>query len=48
MVRLLFGISEGATVNLTHKLQNNWLLPAERGKAYGIFVGFAYLGEAWS
>ncbi len=47
LVRLLFGISEGATVNMTHKLQNNWLLPAERGKAYGIFIGFAYLGIAF-
>lgn len=46
VVRLLFGIFEGATANLTHKLQNNWLLPAERGKAYGIFIGFAYLGIA--
>lgn len=46
IIRLLFGISEGATVNMTHKLQNNWLLPAERGKAYGIFIGFAYLGIA--
>lgn len=47
VVRLLFGISEGATANLTHKLQNNWLLPAERGRAYGIFIGFAYLGIAF-
>ena len=46
-VRLLFGVSEGATANLTHKLQNNWLLPAERGRAYGIFIGFAYLGIAF-
>lgn len=47
LVRLLFGVSEGATANLTHKLQNNWLLPAERGRAYGIFIGFAYLGIAF-
>lgn len=47
VVRLLFGVSEGATANLTHKLQNNWLLPAERGRAYGIFIGFAYLGIAF-
>lgn len=46
-VRLLFGVSEGATANLMHKLQNNWLLPAERGRAYGIFIGFAYLGVAF-
>ncbi len=47
IVRLLFGLSEGATANLMHKLQNNWLLPAERGRAYGIFVGFVYLGVAF-
>jgi sugar phosphate permease len=47
IIRLLFGVSEGATVNMTHKLQNNWLLPTERGRAYGIFIGFAYLGIAF-
>lgn len=47
IVRLLFGLTEGVTVNINHKLQNNWLLPAERGRAYGIFVGFAYLGVAF-
>ncbi len=47
IVRLLFGITEGVTVNINHKLQNNWLLPAERGRAYGIFIGFAYLGVAF-
>jgi sugar phosphate permease len=47
IVRLLFGLSEGVTVNINHKLQNNWLLPAERGRAYGIFIGFAYLGVAF-
>jgi sugar phosphate permease len=47
VVRLVFGISEGLTVNINHKLQNNWLLPAERGRAYGIFIGFAYLGVAF-
>ena len=46
LVRLLFGVTEGATANLNHKLQNNWLLPEERGRAYGIFIGFAYLGVA--
>jgi len=46
VVRLLFGLSEGATANLMHKLQNNWLLPAERGRGYGIFIGFVYLGVA--
>ncbi len=47
IIRLLFGISEGATVNFTHKVQNNWLLPAERGRVYGVFIGFAYLGIAF-
>lgn len=47
IVRLLFGLSEGATANLMHKLQNNWLLPAERGRGYGIFIGFVYLGVAF-
>ena len=47
LVRLLFGVTEGATANLNHKLQNNWLLPEERGRAYGIFIGFAYLGVAF-
>ncbi len=47
VVRLLFGVTEGATANLNHKLQNNWLLPAERGRAYGVFIGFAYLGIAF-
>jgi ACS family D-galactonate transporter-like MFS transporter len=47
VVRLLFGVTEGATANLNHKLQNNWLLPAERGRAYGVFIGCAYLGIAF-
>jgi sugar phosphate permease len=47
IVRLLFGLSEGATANLMHKLQNNWLLPTERGRGYGIFIGFVYLGVAF-
>ncbi|MBK6657000.1 MAG: MFS transporter [Proteobacteria bacterium] len=46
VVRVLFGIAEGATANLMHRLQNNWLLPAERGRGYGIFIGFVYLGIA--
>ena len=46
VVRLLFGLAEGATANLMHKLQNNWLLPTERGRGYGIFIGFVYLGIA--
>ena len=46
LVRLLFGLAEGATANLMHKLQNNWLLPQERGRGYGIFIGFVYLGIA--
>ncbi len=47
LVRLLFGLAEGATANLMHKLQNNWLLPKERGRGYGIFIGFVYLGIAF-
>ena len=47
LVRLLFGLAEGATANLMHKLQNNWLLPTERGRGYGIFIGFVYLGIAF-
>lgn len=45
-VRVAFGLAEGATANLMHRLQNNWLLPAERGRGYGIFIGFVYLGIA--
>lgn len=46
IVRALFGLAEGATANLMHKIQNNWLLPNERGRGYGIFIGFIYLGVA--
>jgi len=46
LVRVLFGLAEGATANLMHRLQNNWLLPGERGRGYGIFIGFVYLGIA--
>lgn len=46
VVRVLFGLAEGATANLMHRLQNNWLLPDERGRGYGIFIGFVYLGIA--
>lgn len=46
LVRVLFGLAEGATANLMHRLQNNWLLPDERGRGYGIFIGFVYLGIA--
>ena len=46
VVRVLFGLAEGATANLMHRLQNNWLLPGERGRGYGIFIGFVYLGIA--
>ena len=47
VVRVLFGLAEGATANAMHKLQNNWLLPLERGRSYGIFIGFVYLGIAF-
>lgn len=46
LVRVFFGLAEGATANLMHRLQNNWLLPSERGRGYGIFIGFVYLGIA--
>lgn len=47
LVRGAFGLSEGAAVGPFNKLQNNWLLPQERGRYWGIFLGFAYLGVAF-
>lgn len=44
VVRGLFGVSEGAVANPLHKLENHWLLPQERGRVYGITMGFGYLG----
>ena len=43
-MRGLFGVSEGAVANPIHKLENHWLLPNERGWAYGMGMGFGYLG----
>src|SRR5262245_25423751 len=39
VVRGLFGISEGWVANPINKLENNWLLPNERGWVYGATVG---------
>ena len=44
VVRGLFGISEGSVANPLHKLENHWLLPDERGRVYGLTMGFGYLG----
>lgn len=44
VVRGLFGVSEGAVANPINKLENNWLLPNERGWVYGATVGFGYFG----
>ncbi|MGE4089939.1 MAG: MFS transporter [Candidatus Binatia bacterium] len=43
-VRGLFGISEGWVANPINKLENNWLLPNERGWVYGATVGAGYVG----
>jgi len=44
LVRGLFGACEGAVANPTHKLENHWVLPNERGRIYGIAIGCGYLG----
>jgi MFS transporter, ACS family, glucarate transporter len=44
IVRGLFGVSEGWVANPINKLENNWLLPNERGWVYGATVGFGYVG----
>jgi ACS family glucarate transporter-like MFS transporter len=44
VVRGLFGVSEGSVANPINKLENNWLLPNERGWVYGATVGSGYLG----
>jgi len=44
IVRGLFGACEGAVANPTHKLENHWVLPDERGRVYGIAIGCGYLG----
>jgi len=44
LVRGLFGIAEGSVANPINKLENQWLLPQERGWVYGATVGFGYLG----
>jgi len=44
VVRGFFGACEGAVANPTHKLENHWVLPHERGRVYGIAIGCGYLG----
>jgi ACS family D-galactonate transporter-like MFS transporter len=44
VVRGLFGVSEGSVANPINKLENNWLLPTERGWVYGATVGSGYVG----
>ncbi len=44
VVRGLFGVAEGAVANPVNKLENQWLLPHERGWVYGTTVGFGYVG----
>lgn len=44
LVRGLFGVCEGAVANPTHKLENHWVLPTERGRVYGIAIGCGYMG----
>jgi len=44
VVRVLFGISEGAVGNPVNKLINNWALPNERGLVYGAQAASCYLG----
>jgi len=44
VVRGLFGVAEGSVANPINKLENNWLLPNERGWVYGATVGSGYLG----
>jgi MFS transporter, ACS family, hexuronate transporter len=44
VVRVVFGLSEGAVINPVYKLINNWVLPRERGLANGVQISFGYLG----
>ena len=44
MVRGLFGVSEGAVANPLQKLENQWVLPQERGWVYGVLITSGYLG----
>ena len=44
IVRGLFGITEGAVANPLQKLENQWVLPRERGWVYGVLLFSGYLG----
>jgi ACS family D-galactonate transporter-like MFS transporter len=44
VVRGLFGVAEGAVANPLNKLENQWVLPHERGWAYGMLLACGYLG----
>jgi MFS family permease len=44
LVRGLFGVAEGAVANPLNKLENQWVLPHERGWAYGMLLACGYLG----
>lgn len=44
VVRGIFGLTEGLAIPFLHKIQNQWLLPAERGRFYGVYEGFARMG----
>lgn len=44
IVRGLFGVSEGAVANPLQKLENQWVLPQERGWVYGVLIASGYLG----
>jgi sugar phosphate permease len=44
VVRGLFGVSEGAVANPLQKLENQWVLPSERGWVYGVLISSGYLG----
>lgn len=47
LVRGLLGFTEGVSVPCFQKLHNNWLLPEERGRYYGVFEGCVRLGAAF-
>ncbi len=44
VVRGLFGLCEGAVANPMQKLENQWVLPHERGWVYGVLIASGYLG----
>jgi sugar phosphate permease len=44
VIRVVFGLAEGAVINPVTKLQNHWVLPNERGLVNGVQVGAGYMG----